>query len=147
MDNILILSALSMGGLAFFFASVLAFADKKLRVKVDPKVDELSHLFPGINCGACGFYSCYDYAVHIVKDGVEPGKCRVVDEETRQKIFEAVGVEGETAYPRLPLVLCAAEWEHKETEAEYKGIRTCRAAHLVAGAGMRIRLHRVRRLH
>ena len=137
MENMFLISALSMGGLALFFASVLAFADKKLRVEEDPKVDKLNHLFPGVNCGACGFFSCHDYAEHIIKEGVDPGRCRVVDEETREKIFEMVGVEGETAYPRFPLVLCAAEWEHKETEAEYKGVRTCRAANVVAGAGMK----------
>jgi RnfABCDGE-type electron transport complex B subunit len=137
MENMIIASVLSMAGLACFFAAVLAFADKKLRVKVDPRVDELDHLFPGVNCGACGYLSCHDYAVHIIEEGADPGKCRVIDEETREKIFKAVGVEGETVYPRLPLVYCAAEWEHKETEAEYKGVQTCRAADLIAGGGMK----------
>jgi ferredoxin len=74
--------------------------------------------------------------VHIIAEGADPGKCRVIDEETRKKIFEAVGAEETTIYPRLPLVHCAAEWDHKKTEAEYKGIKTCRAADLIAGGGM-----------
>ncbi|MGB2878820.1 MAG: RnfABCDGE type electron transport complex subunit B [Candidatus Omnitrophota bacterium] len=137
MDNMVLAAVLSMAGLACFFASVLAFADKKLKVHVDPKVDELNHLFPGVNCGACGYFSCYDYAVHIVQEGADPGKCRVIDDEAREKLFAVVGVEGETIYPRFPIVCCAAEWEHKETGAEYKGIQTCRAASLVSAAGMK----------
>ncbi len=136
MNSNIIISVLSMAGLAILFASVLAIANKKLKVYVDPKIEELNHLFPGVNCGACGFFSCHDYAVHIVEEGVDPGKCRVVDEETREKIFAAVGVEETQAFPALALVHCAAEFEHKPPIAEYKGIKTCRAANLIYGGGM-----------
>jgi len=132
----MVASVLSMAGLAVVFASVLAFADRKLRVEEDPRVDEINHHLPGVNCGACGFLSCHDFAEHIVQEGADPAKCRVVDEETREKLFEITGKEGESLYPKIPLVHCAAEWENKKFPAEYKGPRTCLSANLVFGAGM-----------
>lgn len=136
MDNLVIASVLSMAGLACFFALVLAFAYNKLKVKVDPKIDEIVHLLPGTNCGACGYLSCHDLAVHVVREGVDPGKCRVINGETREELYKVVGREGATVYPRVPIVYCAAEWENKKLRAEYKGVRTCRAADFVFGGGM-----------
>ncbi len=133
----MLISIGSMAGMAILFSAVLAVADKKFKVYVDPKIDELTHLLPGVNCGACGFLSCSDYAVHIVEQGVELTRCKVVDDETREKMFKAVGKAVEEVFPHIALVRCAAENEHKEPRADYKGIKTCGAANLVNGGGMK----------
>ncbi len=135
-NSLFLTSILSMAGLAFLFAAILAFADKKLRIKEDPRVEELTNLLPGINCGACGFKSCHDFAEHIVTEGADPGKCRVVDEETREKLFALMGEAEGTVYKYIPVIHCAAEWKNKKNKAEYKGIKTCGAANLNFGSGL-----------
>lgn len=137
MDKLMLISVFSMATLAIAFAAVLAFADKKLRVKDDPKVDEITRLLPGTNCGGCGYLSCHDFAEHIITDGADPAKCRVIGEEAREQLFKLLGAEEREVLPRIPLVHCAAESENKEPVAEYWGVRTCRAAVLSFGAGMR----------
>ncbi|MFH1664678.1 MAG: RnfABCDGE type electron transport complex subunit B [Candidatus Omnitrophota bacterium] len=136
MDSLMIASVSSMAALAFVFSAILAFADKKLKVEEDPRVDEINHLLPGVNCGACGFLSCHDFAEHIAAEGADPGKCRVVDEETREKLYEVTGMKGGATHPRLPLVHCAAGAENKEPAADYRGVRTCGAAQFDFGGGM-----------
>ena len=136
MDNIIFASVFSMAGLAMIFATILAFADKKLRVEEDPLVDEINHLLPGINCGACGFLSCHDFAEHIVTDGADPMKCRVVAEEHREKICKLAGVEESAVSQTVALVHCSAKSENKKFQADYIGVETCSAANLVFGAGM-----------
>ncbi|MFH1836524.1 MAG: RnfABCDGE type electron transport complex subunit B [Candidatus Omnitrophota bacterium] len=136
MNDLTVLSVGIMGALAVVFAAVLAFADKKLKVKEDPKVEELNRLLPGVNCGACGFLSCRDFAEKIVTGEADPAKCRVVDEETAKKIFAITGRSKGKVYPKLPLVYCAAEEENKKPLAEYLGVRTCNAAKLIFGGGM-----------
>ncbi|MCK5450772.1 MAG: RnfABCDGE type electron transport complex subunit B [Candidatus Omnitrophica bacterium] len=136
MDNLVIASILSMAGLSIFFASVLAFADKKLKVEEDPEVDRINHLLPGVNCGACGFLSCHDFAEHIVNEGADPAKCRVVDKETREEICKDMGISGGETYSVIPLIHCAAEEKNKKFTAEYRGIKTCSAANLVFGGGL-----------
>ena len=129
-------SILSMAGLSILFAGILAFADKKLKVEEHPKVEAVNKLLPGVNCGACGFLSCHDFAEHIVTDGADPAKCRVISEETREELCEIMGVEGGEVFPTIALVHCAAEEEHKEPVADYNGVKTCNAAALDFGAGM-----------
>jgi len=126
-----------MAGLAIAFAAVLSFADRKLRVEEDPRVDQINKLLPGVNCGACGCLSCHDFAEHIVNEGMDPGKCRVIHEETREELYKLTGGEGGDRYPRIPLVRCAAETANKTPEAEYRGIKTCGAANLMFGGGMK----------
>ena len=136
MDNLMLASVLSMAGLAVLFASVLAFADKKLRVVEDPMIAEVFELLPHANCAACGYVSCHDFAEHVVSDGEDLAKCRVLGEESREKLCELLGQEEGPQYPFIPVVLCAAETENKKPKAEYKGIETCMAANLVFGGGM-----------
>lgn len=138
MGNLVTPSLISMAGLAVFFAAILAFADKKLRVEKDPKVDEITRLLPGVNCGACGYLNCQDFAEHIIKEGVDPAECRVIEEEARKEIYEKIGKEEKEGKrcPKIPLVRCAAEWDNKKSKADYKGVRTCSAASLVFGGGM-----------
>jgi len=125
-----------MAGLAIFFSLVLAFADKKLKTEEDPRVEEINRLLPGLNCGACGFLSCHDFAQHLAKDGIDPGKCRVVQEENRKKIYEIIGKKEKPAYPMIPLVRCSAGWKEKSSSAEYEGVRTCGGADTIFGGGM-----------
>ncbi|MFH1395471.1 MAG: RnfABCDGE type electron transport complex subunit B [Candidatus Omnitrophota bacterium] len=136
MNNLMIASILSMAGLAIFFASVLAFADKKLKVEDNPEVDEINHLLPGVNCGACGFLSCHDFAEHIVTEGANPLLCKVISEEVREKLLEITGSEEVTQCRQIAIVHCAAKTENKKPIADYAGIKTCGAANLIFGAGI-----------
>ena len=129
-------AALSMALLAVIFAAVLAFAYSKLKVEEDPRISVVFKLLPHVNCGACGCVSCHDFAEHLVKEGGDPTKCRVLGEEAREKLCALLGKGGGENFPVIPLVRCAAEDEHKKPAAEYRGLATCRAADLDFGGGM-----------
>ena len=49
--DILLYAMLSLGGLGLLFGLALAVVAKKFAVEVDPKVEEILDLLPGINCG------------------------------------------------------------------------------------------------
>ena len=136
MDNLMITSILSMTGLSVLFAGILGFADKKLKVEDDPKVKEINSLLPGVNCGACGCLSCHDFAEHIVSEGTEPSKCKVISEENLKKICALSGSDLKGATPTIALVRCSAKGENKKPKAEYEGVKTCTGANLVFGGGM-----------
>ncbi|MFH1310123.1 MAG: RnfABCDGE type electron transport complex subunit B [Candidatus Omnitrophota bacterium] len=136
MNNLMIASILSMAGLAIFFASVLTFADKKLKVADNPEVDEINRLLPGVNCGACGFLSCHDFAEHIVSAGANPLLCKVISEEIREKLLEITGSEETAQCRQVAVVHCAAKNENKKPIADYIGVETCASANLVFGGGM-----------
>ena len=43
-----------LGGTGLFFAICIAFANKKLKVWEDPRIDVVASMLPAANCGACG---------------------------------------------------------------------------------------------
>ena len=53
MDPTIIASIISLGGMGILFGGGLAFASKKLAVKIDPKVEKILEILP---CYLVGFY-------------------------------------------------------------------------------------------
>ncbi|MDD4643754.1 MAG: (Fe-S)-binding protein [Bacilli bacterium] len=79
------LGILIFTSIAFSLAVILVVTNYYLN-KEDKRVAEVLALLPGYNCGACGFGGCQDMAYNIVKEGVDPKKCRPMKEEQYQKL-------------------------------------------------------------
>ena len=58
----------------------LAYASELLKVEIDERIDTVTNLLPGVNCGACGYPGCSAFAEGIIDGNVEkltdckPGK-------------------------------------------------------------------------
>ena len=61
-------AGLTMLGLGSGFAVVLLIASQKLKVEVDPKVEQIHEALPNLDCGACGFAGCGQYAKAILQN-------------------------------------------------------------------------------
>lgn len=133
MDNIVILSIIGMGGLGLFFAAILATASERFKVKEDPKIVKLEETLPGLNCGACGFLSCHDYAVHLAKGESEINLCRPGGEETQKMLAKFLGVEAKETVKKIAVVHCAADISKRKKKAIYSGTQSCRAANIIKG--------------
>jgi Na+-translocating ferredoxin:NAD+ oxidoreductase RNF subunit RnfB len=48
-------AGITMLGLGSGFALVLLIASEKLKVEVDPKIEQIHEALPNLDCGACGF--------------------------------------------------------------------------------------------
>ncbi|MDZ4159026.1 MAG: RnfABCDGE type electron transport complex subunit B [Anaerolineaceae bacterium] len=133
MDTTLIAIS-TMGGLGLFFAVILAFADKKLRVEENPLVTQVYEALPNVNCGACGTAGCYDFAVHVVGGKRAPNGCPVGGAETAQQIASLLGVEAGKTEIRWAFVLCrGGEAEAAKKPVRYTGPTKCAPMALVAG--------------
>ncbi|MEA3305538.1 MAG: RnfABCDGE type electron transport complex subunit B [Candidatus Omnitrophota bacterium] len=132
-----IASILTMVGLGVFFAGVLAAANQKLKVKENPEVEELSGKLPGLNCGACGFPSCHEFAKGIVehKEAAVNSTCRAGGPEAIELVSKIAGIKKEPA-KKVAVVFCGAKDKDKTRKAVYKGIKTCRSADIIFGSGM-----------
>ena len=118
-----------MAGLGFFFASILAIVNNKLKVEEDPKIMLLEGVLPGSNCGVCGFTSCHQYAEALAKGAAEPDKCKAGGENARAGISRILGVQLEKKIKSIALVHCGQEESIRKKKAVYFGINTCSAAH------------------
>ena len=61
-------AGLTMLGLGSGFALVLLIASEKLKVKIDPKIEQIHEALPNLDCGACGFPGCGQYAKAVMEN-------------------------------------------------------------------------------
>lgn len=131
----LLIAVAAMTGLGGLLAAMLALANRKLYVYVDPRIAAVEEALPGSNCGACGLPGCQPFAEAVVSGGISPGSCTPSSEENREAIAELLGVDvggGEKVVARLA---CAGGSNVARQRARYEGLQTCEGADLVAGGG------------
>jgi RnfABCDGE-type electron transport complex B subunit len=123
----------TMLGLGFGFALVLLIASEKLKVWVDPKVEQVHGALPNLDCGSCGFAGCGQYAKAVLKNPELIGKCAPGGPETSQKIAGILSLQvSDSGPPQRPIVYCHAHTANKTVYAKYQGIQTCIAANALA---------------
>lgn len=131
--NMILISIISVGGLATVFAIFLAIAHQKFKVEEDPRVERVIGQLPGINCGACGFASCRVLAEEVVAENVSVNSCVVGGDDTVQKIAEILGVESEAVQKKVAFLQCGARQGQRKEKANYRGVENCQAADIVMG--------------
>lgn len=79
------------------FGAILAVAGRALAVHTDPRIEEITNLLPGANCGSCGYPGCGGLAALIVaagRDGVSP--CLACSPDSKaKKIARIMGFTGD----------------------------------------------------
>ena len=126
-------AGLTMLGLGSGFALVLLIASAKLKVEVDPKVDEIHRVLPNLDCGACGFAGCGQYAKAVLEDPELLGKCAPGGPGTSSKIADILNLQvSDSGTQKKPVVHCRAHTEDKTLYAKYEGIQSCTAANALA---------------
>jgi len=124
-----------LSGVGLVFAMFIALAYWKLRVYEDPRIDVVTSMLPGANCGACGFPGCRGFAEQAVAGKVKPAGCNVINDEGAAAIAKYLGVDAGEANRRVARVLCGGGTNVAVAQAEYRGLKTCAAAAAVAGGG------------
>lgn len=126
-------AGLTLFGLGLVFAIVLLVASIRLKVEVDPKVEQVQNVLPGIDCGACGFAGCASYAEAVVADPELIGKCAPGGAQCSEDIAKVLNLQVSAGgYPQRPIVHCHAKKENKTFYAQYEGIPSCTSANAVA---------------
>jgi Na+-translocating ferredoxin:NAD+ oxidoreductase RNF subunit RnfB len=131
-----LLSALIfMGTLGFILAAVLAFANRKLYVQEDPRIDDVEQMLPGTNCGACGSPGCRAFAEACVAGKANPASCTVSPREMVDFIAGFLGVEAGNQEKIVARLACAGGNHVARMRANYAGMGSCRAAVAAGGGG------------
>ena len=128
-------AVLILGGVGLVFGVFIAFANKRLWVWEDPRIDVVAQMLPNANCGACGLPGCRAFAEQAVAGAVAPAQCTVSGEAAREQIAQYLGVDAGSAVKNVARLLCAGGSDVAGYQAEYRGLPTCAAAAAVAGGG------------
>ena len=134
MNSLLIAPAI-MVAIGLFFGTILAVAQRFLRVEEDPRIEATNEMLPGTNCGACGQPGCLPFAEKLVSGEVDPGQCTVSTDDTIAQIAEYLQVDAGRAEKLVARVRCGGGRLQANQIAEYRGFEGCRAAAVVSGGG------------
>lgn len=126
------ISIIIMSCMGLLFGLGLAFASNIFRVELDPRIERILGTLPGANCGACGKAGCAGLAEAIAKGDLSLTSCPAGGEEVYNQIAEIMGVGKETVARKIARVKCDGGIRAKN-KYEYKGVKTCAAAKLIAG--------------
>lgn len=123
-----------MGSVGLFFGLILAIANKKLAVELNPLIHEVEDVLPKGQCGACGFAGCQAYAEAVVSDpDVAPNLCIPGKEAVAKKVSELTGKKAKDLEPRVAYVKCNNPIGVSLKKFEYSGINDCVAMSLIHG--------------
>jgi len=122
-------AGLTMLGLGSGFAVVLLIASEKLKVEVDPKIEQIQEALPNLDCGACGFAGCASYAEAVLENPELLGKCAPGGQKSIEAIGKILSLQiSDSGAPKRPIVHCRAHTADKTYYARYEGIPSCIAA-------------------
>jgi electron transport complex protein RnfB len=126
-------AGLTMLVLAVIFAIALLIASEKLKVTVDPKIDQVHQILPHLDCGACGFPGCSQYAKAVIDNPELIGSCSPGGPKVADAIGSVLNLQTSKSGPlKRPVVHCRARTEDKTFYAVYQGIPTCTSANALA---------------
>jgi len=126
-------AGVTMLALGSSFAVALLIASEKLKVKIDPKIEQIYEALPHLDCGACGFAGCSSYARAVLEKPELIGKCAPGGPETSEKIAAILNLQiSDSGVPKRPIVHCRAHGDDKIYYGKYQGIPTCTAANVLA---------------
>ena len=129
---IAVLIVMTLVGLVF--GLVLAFANKKFSVEVNPLIHIVEDILPKGQCGGCGFAGCMAYAEAVViNPDVAPNLCVPGKAAVAKQVAELTGKAAEEVEPKVAFVKCAGSVDKSKKAYKYIGLQDCVAASLLQG--------------
>ncbi len=129
-----ILIALAVVGAVGLIAGILlALVSHFFHVEENETAKRLRECLPGINCGACGFKGCDDYAAAMAEGGAKPNLCIPGAEDVSVALSDILGVVAEKTEGMVAFCHCNGNCEATSKKATYEGVRSCRAAAMLYG--------------
>lgn len=132
--NIAIAVIIVMTSVGLVFGLILAIANKKFAIEVNPLIHIVEDILPKGQCGACGYAGCMAYAEAVVLNpDVQPNLCIPGKAVVAKMVAELTGKAAAEMEPRVAYVKCAGTVDKAIKAYEYKGIEDCVAATLLQG--------------
>lgn len=132
--NIPIMVLIVMTLVGLIFGLVLAYANKKFAVEVNPLIHIVEDILPKGQCGACGYAGCQAYAEAVVINAdVPPNLCIPGKKVIADQVATLTGKAAPEVEPRIAHVRCSGGHSNAIKVYKYKGVEDCLAASLLQG--------------
>ena len=123
-----------MTSVGLVFGLILAVANKKFAIEVNPLIHIVEDILPKGQCGACGYAGCMAYAEAVVMNSeVPPNLCIPGKAAVAKMVADLTGKAAAEMEPKVAYVKCAGSIDNAIKSYEYKGVQDCVAASLLQG--------------
>ena len=129
----ILIAFLVVGVIGLAAGLLIAVMSRFFGVEEDQTVKALRECLPGVNCGACGYKGCDDYAAALAEGTAKPNLCVPGAESTAEALGAVLGVEVEPPKDVVAFVHCNGNCEATTKKAEYDGVSSCKAAAMLYG--------------
>ena len=120
----LIFAALGLGA-----GVLLTVVSKAFEVEIDERIEKINEILPAVNCGACGYVGCAEYAAAIVEKNVDDHLCKPGGGEVYARIGEILGRDNSGEFTHeTAVVLCNGDCDAAPKKFVFDGIANCHAA-------------------
>ena len=130
--NTIVLSIIVVGGMGLFFGVILTCASKVFTAVVDPRIEEVLMILPGVNCGVCGKGGCRSFAEAVVEKKAPIDGCIIGGDEVSVTIARILGYPAKVREKTRAVLLCNGGEKVKDRFI-YSGLKDCQAASLIFG--------------
>ena len=133
MNSVILYSVVTLGIVAAGSAVILFVVAKKFKVEEDPRVDKVTALLPGVNCGGCGYAGCRQMAEALVK-AADQGDISVLTcppggSDTMAAVGKYLGLNAGEFIPTIAVVRCGGSHENAAAKLRYDGPSKCAISH------------------
>jgi Na+-translocating ferredoxin:NAD+ oxidoreductase subunit B len=126
---VLIISAIAaLGLIGLIFGLFLATAARVFAVDTDPRVEALKDVLPGVNCGACGYAGCVNFAEAVVHGEAPANGCIPGGEDTAKDVATLMGQEVSESIPLVATLFCIGSYAKAADRFIYHGVKDCAVA-------------------
>lgn len=115
-------------GLGLVASLILVVASKVFYVWEDPRIEEVSDVLLGANCGGCGYAGCAAAAEAVVQKKASPDICVAGGFEIAKAVAEVMGMTVEEKEPEFSKPGCTYGFQDADLKYEYDGLYDCRGA-------------------
>jgi len=132
-NETLVFAVISLSAIGVISAIILYFVARKFKVIEDPRIDIVTDLLPGANCGGCGFAGCRAFAEELVKStDLSKLNCPVGGNDTMKQVAAALGLEAPEKDPMIAVVRCSGSKSNAPQKLIYNSAASCAFAHVLS---------------
>ncbi|MBU3092300.1 Fe-S cluster domain-containing protein [Clostridium sp. CM028] len=123
-----------MTSVGLVFGLILAVANKKFAIEVNPLIHIVEDILPKGQCGACGYAGCMAYAEAVViNPDVAPNLCIPGKAPVAKMVANLTGKVAAEMEPKVAFVKCAGTVSKAIKDYKYQGVQDCVAASVLQG--------------
>ena len=131
------LALLILAVIGLVVGALLALSIKRGYPYGDERVDKIIQVLPGINCTACGYEVCGDFARAVAEGRTSALGCIPGDARVAHAVADILGIVVSPPEEKMAIVRCKGGHREAAPLCIYEGLHDCRAM-ILTGSGSRV---------